>query len=149
MYEKFVCAFGILMASSTLSMAQMNHENHEWHHHKWNKMRVCESTEPLYVKRLMRIEYTVNPKADQVQLFDALKTAAQKAFDARRAGCPTPDEKRDQSPIGRMNIAEKMMTANLEALKIYKPAFAAFYAKLDDVQKDRLRWMNRGNWHQQ
>ena len=148
MYRKVVLAFGILMASSALSMAQMSHEKHDWHHHKWNKMHVCESTEPLYVKRLMRIEYTVNPKGDQVQLFDALKIAAQKALDTRREGCPTPDEKRDQSPIGRMNMTEKMMTAKLEALKIYKPAFAAFYAKLDDAQKDRLRWMNKGKWQQ-
>ena len=148
MLGRGIVAILILFSSVTQSLAQMNNENRDGLHHKWNKMRVCESTEPLYVKRLMRIEYTVNPKADQVQLFDALKTAAQKAFNARRAGCPTPDEKRDQSPIGRMNIAEKMMTANLEALKIYKPAFAAFYAKLDDAQKDRLRWMNKGKWQQ-
>ena len=140
----------VLAALPTVTMAEMSQSNHEWHkhHHSWNKMRICESTEPLYVKRLMRLEYTLSPKGDQLPSFEALKIASQKAFDARRSGCPTQEEIRGQSPLGRMNIQEKMMTANLEALKIYKPAFAAFYSKLDDAQKDRLRWMNSGKSQQ-
>jgi len=145
MLKKTAITAGALLILITNSMAQERHPPQERGNDNKHSMWMCNTTEPLYVKRLMHIEYAVVPKAGQLLEFEALKEAARKAYDFRRSGCPSDDEKRDQSPIGRMNVHEKMLAANLEALRIYKPAFAAFYSKLDDAQKDRLRWMEHNH----
>jgi hypothetical protein len=106
--------------------------------------RFCAATEPLAPRILERMERRIQPTDAQKAEFDALKTAAAKAEEQLKAGCPTEAERTDMTPPGRLNLAEKRMSAGLEALRTIKGPFDAFYAKLDDKQRDRIRWAQRG-----
>ncbi len=69
-----------------------------------------------------------------------------KAEQTLKASCPTEAERADRAPPARLALAEKRMTAGLEALKTVRGPFDTLYAKLDDKQRDALRWSGRGDW---
>jgi hypothetical protein len=90
-----------------------------------------------------RIEKTVQPTDAQKPDFEALKTAITKAEADLKAACPSEAELADRTPPGRLNLAEKHMSAGLAAIGTIKGPFNALYAKLDDAQRDRIRWSER------
>ncbi len=85
--------------------------------------------------RIDLIERTVQPAEAQRTALDALKDASKKAADTVATTCP-----RDYpaSPTARLETMEKRLEAMLQAVKIVRPAFDAFYATLSDEQKSRL-----------
>lgn len=106
--------------------------------------RFCNAKEPLAPRLVDRISKTVQPTDAQKTEFDALSSALSKAEGDLKAACPTDAERADLTPPGRLNLAEKRMSAALAALRTVKQPFDAFYAKLDDAQRDRIRWAGRG-----
>jgi hypothetical protein len=106
--------------------------------------RFCNANEPIAPRILERMERRIQPTDAQKPDFDALKTAAAKAEEQLKAACPTEAERADMTPPGRLNLAEKRMSAGLEALRTIKGPFDALYAKLDDKQRDRIRWAQAG-----
>ncbi|MFO1151752.1 MAG: Spy/CpxP family protein refolding chaperone [Alsobacter sp.] len=106
--------------------------------------RFCAADEPFAPRILDRMERRIQPTDAQKPEFDALKAAAAKAEQQLKAACPTDAERADMTPPGRLNLAEKRMSAGLEALRTIKGPFDALYAKLDDKQRDRMRWAGRG-----
>ena len=106
--------------------------------------RFCAADEPFAPRILDRMERRIQPTDAQKPEFDALKVAAAKAEQQLKAACPTEAERADMTPPGRLNLAEKRMSAGLEALRTIKAPFDALYAKLDDKQRDRMRWAQRG-----
>lgn len=123
---------------------------HGWMHGKmhgergqWGQ-RFCAADEAFAPRIAARLDSTVKPTDAQKPEFDALKAAMEKAEAGLKAACPTQAERDDRTPPGRLALAEKRMSAGLDAIRTVRPAFDAFYAKLDDAQKDRLRWMRGG-----
>jgi hypothetical protein len=99
--------------------------------------------------RIEAIERAVAPTDTQRPAFDALKAASTKAADGVAAACP---REFPQSPIGRLDVMERRLTAMLEAVKTVRPAFEAFYSSLTDEQKARFNTVGarpRGwrGWH--
>lgn len=105
--------------------------------------RFCENSDPIAPRMLGRLESTIRPTDAQKPEMDALRTAATKAEAIMRASCPAAGDD-DRSPPARLAQMEKRMTAMAEAIKTVRPAFDALYAKLDDKQRDRMRW-SRGH----
>jgi LTXXQ motif family protein len=99
--------------------------------------------------RIERIERTVRPTDTQRPKLSELRTASAKAAEIISAACP-----RDvpPSPVARMELMEKRLSAMIEAMKLVRPAFAAFYETLTPDQQSQLsatgprRWGWRG-WH--
>jgi len=87
-----------------------------------------------------QIERTVKPTDTQKAEFETLKTALTKASDTLKSSCPKEGEAQDLSPPGRLAAMERHLSAMLDAVKLVRPAATAFYAKLDDKQRDALRW---------
>lgn len=106
--------------------------------------RFCEAKEALAPRIMQRMERTLQPTDAQKADFEALKAAASKAEIQLKAGCPTDAERADATLPGRLNLAEKRMSAGLEALRTIKVPFDALYAKLDEKQRDSMRWVQRG-----
>ena len=102
--------------------------------------RICFSQDAIAPRLIERFERTTQPKAEQRTEFEALKAAATKAEQTLKAACPTDAERADRTPTARMARAEKHAVAMAEAIKTVRPAFDAYYAKLDDTQRDRVRW---------
>lgn len=107
--------------------------------------RICFSQEAIAPRLIERFERTTQPKPEQRTEFEALKSAATKAEQTLKAACPTDAERADRTPTARMARAEKHAVAMAEAIKTVRPAFDAYYAKLDDTQRDRVRWAG-GMW---
>ncbi len=107
--------------------------------------RICFSQEAVAPRLIERFERTTQPKPEQRNEFEALKAAATKAEQTLKAACPTDAERADRTPTARMARAEKHAVAMAEAIKTVRPAFDAYYAKLDDTQRDRVRWAG-GMW---
>lgn len=105
--------------------------------------RFCENKDPVAPRMLGRLENTIRPTDAQKPEMDALRAAATKAESIVRAACPASGDE-DRSPPARLAQMEKNMTAMAEAIKTVRPAFDALYAKLDDKQRDRMRW-SRGH----
>jgi hypothetical protein len=103
--------------------------------------RFCEAKDSFAPRIMARLETSIRPTDTQKSDFDQLKAAASKAEDIMKAACPSESELADRSPPARLALAEKRMTAALEALKTIQTPFDSLYAKLDDKQRDRLRWM--------
>ena len=101
--------------------------------------RYCQSNEAMAPKLLERIESTIKPTDAQKPEMDALRAAATKAEATIRAACPAAGDD-DRSPPARLAQMEKNASAIAEAIKTVRPAFDALYAKLDDKQRDRMRW---------
>lgn len=106
--------------------------------------RICQSNESMVPRMTTRLERSVTLTDAQKPDFEALKAAMAKAEATLKAACPTEADRNDRTPTGRLALAEKRMTAGLEAIRTVRPAFDAFYAKLDDKQRDQLRWAGAG-----
>ena len=104
-------------------------------------MMFCNEQSELSPRFLKRFERAVQLKADQRADFDALKAAVTKADQIFKAACPTQAELGDRTPIAHLARIEKTAQATLDAMKLVRPPFESLYAKLDDKQRDRLRWM--------
>ena len=101
--------------------------------------RYCRSNDAMAPKMLGRLESSIKPTDAQKPEMDALRAAATKAEAIMRAACPAAGDD-DRSPPARLAQMEKSATAMAEAIKTVRPAFDALYAKLDDKQRDRMRW---------
>lgn len=101
--------------------------------------RFCQNNESMAPRILGRLESTIRPTDAQKPEMDALRAAATKAEGIIRAACPAAGDD-DRSPPARLAQMEKHATAMAEAIKTVRPAFDALYAKLDDKQRDRMRW---------
>ncbi len=102
--------------------------------------RFCNAKDPLAPRLTNGMEKLLQPTDAQKADFDALKTAVAKAETDLKAACPTEAELADRTPPGRLNLAEKHLSAMLAAIGTVKGPFNALYAKLDDAQRDRIRW---------
>ena len=87
---------------------------------------------------VQRIEQVVAPTADQKGAFNDLKQAAKDAAEGLQASCPTQVP---QTPVARLDAADKRLNAMVDAMKAVRPKLAAFYAALNDDQKARFNTM--------
>jgi hypothetical protein len=100
--------------------------------------------------RINEIERVVQPTDAQRATLADLRTASAKAADKIKSACP---REVPQTSAQRMAFMEKRMEAMLEAIRIVRPAFEAFYAAMSDEQKARLdavgprRWGWHWQWH--
>ncbi len=102
--------------------------------------------------RAERIERLVRPTDAQRSKLDELRKASTRAAEIISAACPANVP---PSPVARLELMEKRMSAMLDALKIVRPAFVEFYNSLDANQQSRLnaagprRWgWDRWQWQQ-
>lgn len=107
-------------------------------------MMVCGENNDMSLHFIKRFENTVQPKPEQKADFDALKAAVAKADQVFKAACPTEAERADQTPTGRLARIEKTAQATVDALKLVRPPFEVLYGKLDEKQRDRVRWAQHG-----
>jgi hypothetical protein len=91
--------------------------------------------------RITRIERLARPTEEQRSKLDELRKAWTKASETIAAACP---KEVPQSPVARMELMEKRLTAMTEALKTVRPAYAAFYESLTPQQQARLNWAGSG-----
>jgi hypothetical protein len=93
--------------------------------------------------RIEAIERAVRPTDAQRPLLDRLKTASTKATETIAQACPRelPD-----SPVGRLDVMEKRLTAMLDGVKTVRPEFEAFYGSLSDEQKAQLTSVGPRRW---
>ena len=96
---------------------------------------------------LVSVEHKVKPTDAQKAGFEDLKTAARSAISKLQAACPkdvaaAPTEAgkapKSPSPIERLDRAQAMTEATLDALKTVRPAAEKFYASLSEEQKATL-----------
>lgn len=106
--------------------------------------RLCNSNESMVPRMTQRLERSVTLTDAQKPDLENLKQAMTRAEATLKAACPTEAERNDRTPTGRLALAEKRMSAGLEAIRTVRPAFDTFYAKLDEKQRDQLRWASRG-----
>jgi hypothetical protein len=81
---------------------------------------------------IARIQETVSPTDDQLDLLDALEDATFKALDIMKAACP---EDPPVSPSERLAATQTRIEAMIDAAKAIQPALEDFYAALNDQQK--------------
>ena len=81
---------------------------------------------------IAKIQETVSPTDDQLDLLDALEDATFKALDIMKAACP---EDPPVSPNERLAATQSRIEAMIEAAKAIQPALEDFYAALNDQQK--------------
>jgi LTXXQ motif family protein len=99
--------------------------------------------------QIAAIDRAIQPTDAQRPLLDSLKSASTQAAEKISNACP---RELPQSPVGRLEIMEKRLTAMLDAVKTVRPAFELFYSSLTDEQKARLarvaprRW-GWSSWH--
>lgn len=93
--------------------------------------------------RIDAMERAVQPTDAQKPLLDQLRAASDKAKDSIIAACPT---ELPASPVARLDVMEKRLTAMLDGIKLVRPAFGAFYASLTDEQKARLTNVGPRHW---
>ena len=93
--------------------------------------------------RISRFERALELTDDQKAKFEDLKTASGKALDTMVSACST---KPTLTPTGQLELMEKRLTAQLEAVKTLRAAFDPFYATLTDEQKARLSASRGGAW---
>ena len=82
-----------------------------------------------------QIEQAVNPTAEQKKLLDDLKKASHEAADRFEEACP---DAVPLTPPGRLQAMTMRLQATLDAVKVVRPAMAAFYDSLSDEQKARF-----------
>lgn len=107
-------------------------------------MMMCADNNEMSMQFIRHFENVVQPKPEQKADFDALKAAVAKADQIFKAACPTEAERSDMTPVGRLARMEKTAQATVDAMKLVRPPFEALYAKLDDKQRDRMRWAQHG-----
>ncbi len=93
--------------------------------------------------RIRRIEQLVRPTDAQRPKLDELKAASTKAAEVIAAACP---REIPQGPVGRLEMMEKRLAAMLEAVKIVRPKFEAFYSSLTKEQQARLDTAGPRQW---
>ncbi|HZP78893.1 MAG TPA: Spy/CpxP family protein refolding chaperone [Pseudolabrys sp.] len=93
--------------------------------------------------RIDRIERAVNPTDAQRASLNELKTASQKAAEKVAEACPR--EFPTRAPA-RLELMEKRMDTMLQAVRLVRPAFEAFYTTLSDAQKARLDAVGPRHW---
>lgn len=81
---------------------------------------------------IAKIQETVSPTDDQLDLLDALEDATFKAIDIMKAACP---EDPPVTPNERLAATQTRIEAMIEAAKAIQPALEDFYAALNDQQK--------------
>jgi hypothetical protein len=82
-----------------------------------------------------RIEQAVRPINNQKDLLADLRKAAAEAAAQFRDACP---DAVPLTPTGRLEAMTMRLQATLAAIKIVRPALAAFYESLEDEQKARF-----------
>ena len=108
--------------------------------------RICDSKEPLGQHLLDRLQRVIKPTDAQKPEFDALKAALVSAEATVKATCPADPESVDHTPPAMLAGMEQHLAAMLSAVKTVRPAFDALYAKLDEKQRDALRWSSPFGW---
>ena len=93
--------------------------------------------------RTDRIERAVRPTDAQRPALDELKTASTKAAEIIAAACPSDIP---QSPAARLELMQKRVEAMLEAIKLVRPKFDAFYSALTPEQQARLNVAGPRSW---
>lgn len=115
---------------------------------------------------LVRLEHRLKLTDDQKEAFDAFKTATRETVAKLSEDCPEKGRRGDRAsadedkkeeakertrptPLERLAKRQERLETSLEALKVYRPAAEAFYAKLTDDQKKTLseRKGKRHGWH--
>jgi LTXXQ motif family protein len=93
--------------------------------------------------RLREIEEAVKPNDTQKASLGELKSASEKAADIITKDCPATIPVK---PTERLELAEKRLETMLQAIKVVRPAFQAFYDALDDKQKASLDAIGPRSW---
>jgi hypothetical protein len=93
--------------------------------------------------RIARIEQRVQPTDEQRPKLNELREASAKAAKIMTAACPTEIP---QSPVARLELMEKRLNTMLEAVKVVRPAFEAFYKSLTSEQQARLNVAGPRGW---
>jgi hypothetical protein len=93
--------------------------------------------------RVELIERAVRPTDAQRGALNELKTASIKAAETIAGACP-----RDlpETPTARLELMEKRLDAMLQAVKMVRPAFDAFYATLSSDQKAAFNKAGPRHW---
>ena len=115
-------------------------DNPARHDHFGPLGRICEAKDPLSPRMIERLQKVIKPTDAQKTEFEALKAALTSAEATMKASCPSEQDMADHSPTAMLAHTEQHLTAMLSAIKTVRPAFDALYAKLDDNQRDALRW---------
>ena len=100
----------------------------------------CEMKGPFSNHMVEKLERAIKPTDAQKPELEALKAALTKAQDSMKASCAKDGETPDLSPPGQLAAMENHLSTMLDAVKTIRPAADALYAKLDDKQRDALRW---------
>lgn len=93
--------------------------------------------------RIARIERAVTPTDAQKPKLDELRAASSKAAEIIAAACP---RELPSGAVARLDLAEKRLTAMLEAVKLVRPKFEEFYASLTSEQQARLNSVGPRQW---
>jgi Spy/CpxP family protein refolding chaperone len=93
--------------------------------------------------RIASIERTVKLTDAQRPKFEELRAASAKAAEIITAACPS---ELPSSAVARLDLAEKRLTAMLEAVKTVRPKFDDFYASLTSEQQARLNSAGPRQW---
>ena len=93
--------------------------------------------------RIKRIELAVNPNEPQRAALNELRTASTKAAALIAGTCPADVPAKSTE---RLQLMEKRLDAMLQAIKVVRPAFEAFYNSLDEGQKTRLDAIGPRQW---
>jgi len=93
--------------------------------------------------RIEVLERAVRPTDAQRGALNDLKAASEKAAEKIAAACP-----RDlpETAPARLEAMERRLEGMLDAVKIVRPAFDAFYATLDDTQKAAANRIGPRHW---
>jgi hypothetical protein len=96
--------------------------------------------------RMDRIEAAVRPTEAQRAALNELRTASTKAAETIATVCSAEFPSKATE---RLKLMETRLEAMLQAVKIVRPAFDAFYNSLDDQQRGRLdaAGPRRWGWH--
>lgn len=93
--------------------------------------------------RFDRIESAVKPSEAQKKALEELKAASAKAAETIAAACPAEIP---ADSAARLAAMEKRMESMLQAVKIVRPAYDAFYGLLDREQKAQLDAVGPRRW---
>ena len=93
--------------------------------------------------RIARIESGIKLTDAQKAALAGLRSASAKAAETISATCAEPVPAKSTE---RMALMEKRVEAGLQAIKLVRPAFEAFYGTLDDQQKARLDAIGPRRW---
>jgi hypothetical protein len=87
--------------------------------------------------RVTWIERVIQPTAAQQKPLDDLKAASTRAIELFAASCPRRAP-RLQSADAQLTMMEKRLDTAVQAIRVVRPAFDAFYTSLDPGQKAKV-----------